>query len=202
MASPPLVPELLLCLADEITPLWQDLEAWLGRANVAPPYWAFCWPGGQALTRYLLDHPEAVRGCRVLDLAAGCGASAIAAAKQASAVQASDIDPLAITAIGLNAALNAASVEALLGDVTEMVGEPAWDVILAGDVCYEKSMTEKLFLWLLQRAAAGATVLIADPGRNYLPKAGLHELACYDVATSLDLEKDKRRDTRVYRVAG
>lgn len=199
VASPPLCPELRLCLATHITPLWEDLEAWLDRTNVAPPYWAFVWPGGQALSRYVLDNPSIVCGRSVLDLAAGCGASAIAAAQAGGRAEASEIDAVAAAAIGLNAALNGIAVDVLFADVTERA-DSEWDIIIAGDVCYEKSMTEKIFPWLRAQAAEGATVLLADPGRDYLPTSGLREVARYDVPTSLDLERGERRETSVYRV--
>ncbi len=199
IGTAPLVPEIQLCLADEITPLWQDLETWLGTPNVAPPYWAFVWPGGQALTRYLLDHPELVRGRRVLDLASGCGVAAIAMAKGGARVDASEIDPVASAAIGLNAALNGVAIDVLTEDLTDRHAA-AWNVIVAGDICYEKGMTEAVFPWLQQAARNGATVLMADPGRDYLPRSGLVEVGRYLVQTSLDLERGERRDTMVYRV--
>jgi predicted nicotinamide N-methyase len=196
-----LVPEIQLCLSNDITPLWQDLEAWLGTPNVAPPFWAFVWPGGQALTRYLLDHPEVVRGRRVLDLAAGSGISAIAMAKGGARVDASEIDPVAAAAIGLNAALNSVTVEVLVEDVTDRQAA-AWNVIVAGDVCYEKGMTAAIFPWLQQAARNGITVLMADPGRDYLPRHGLVEVGRYVVPTSVDLERGEWRDTLVYQVGG
>jgi predicted nicotinamide N-methyase len=199
IGSAPLVPEIRLCLASEITPLWQDLEAWLATPNVPPPYWAFVWLGGHALTRYLLDHPQLVRGRRVLDLASGCGVSAIAMAKREARVDASETDPVAAAAIGLNAALNGVAVDVLLEDVTDR-HNGVWNVIVAGDVCYEKAMTAAVFPWLQRAARAGANVLLAGPGRDYLPRHGLVEVGRYVVPTSLDLEKDERRDTVVYEV--
>ncbi|MBM3506135.1 MAG: methyltransferase [Alphaproteobacteria bacterium] len=199
IASAPLVPEIQLCLANHITPLWQDLEAWLVQPNVDPPYWAFVWPGGQALTRYLLDHPEVVRGKRALDLASGCGISAIAMARGGASVDASETDRVAAAAIGLNAELNQVDVEVLVEDVTDR-DNGAWGVIVAGDICYEKKMTAALFPWLQRAARGGATVLVADPGRDYLPRQGLAAITRYVVPTSLDLEKGERRETTVYRV--
>lgn len=193
------MPELQIHLAKEVTPLWEDLEAWLGKKNVPPPYWAFVWPGGQAVTRYLLDHIGVTRGKRVLDFAAGCGISAIAAAKTAARVDASEIDTVACAAIVMNAALNRVAVEVLQEDVTDR-DATAWNVIVAGDVCYERPMAERVFPWLQRAAASGVTVLMADPGRDYLPKGGLREVARYVVPTSLDLERGEQRETIVYRV--
>jgi predicted nicotinamide N-methyase len=201
VAQPPACPEIDLWLATEVTPLWEATEAALMRVNVPPPYWAFCWAGGQALTRYVLDNPELVRGKRVLDFAAGSGASAVAAAKSgAASVLAADIDPLACAVIPMNAELNGVEVTVTADDV---VGQPCqWDLVVAGDVCYERPMTEHIFPWLRALAAAGATVIMADPGRAYLPKTGLLEVARTTVATSLELEDRTLREVVVYRIVG
>lgn len=196
-SAPPLVPEISLYLATEITPLWQATEATLETADLPPPYWAFAWPGGQALARYVLDHPARVRGRRVLDLAAGCGIAAIAAAKAgAAAVTATDIDAMAASAMALNAALNDVTIAITTRDLTQTPPE-AWDVVLAGDVCYERPMAKAMLAWLGQCVEAGASVLMADPGRAYLPNSGLDEIARYEVPTSLDLEDRPMRVTRV-----
>ena len=196
----PLVPELRLYLADEVTPLWQATEAWLAKANVAPPYWAFAWPGGQALARRVLDRPDLVRGRRVLDFAAGCGIAALACAKAgAASVEATEVDPLAASAMALNAALNGLEIEIRLGDLVGKDG--AWDLILCGDVCYEAPMTRHVLPWL-RGLAASREVWIADPGRAYLPGKGLVPLAAYDVPTSLDLEDRTVRRATVYRLLG
>jgi predicted nicotinamide N-methyase len=198
--SPPLVPELRLHLASEVTPLWQASEAFLDRTGLPPPFWAFAWPGGQALARYVLDHPELARRRIVLDFAAGSGIAAIAAARAGAArTVASDIDPAACTAMGLNAALNGVEVDAVAADVTESA-ELAADVILAGDVCYERGMAERALVWLRGQAARGATVLLADPGRAYRPRDGLEEVARYRVPTSRDLEDREERETVVWRM--
>jgi predicted nicotinamide N-methyase len=201
VAHPPACPEIDLWLATEVTPLWEATEAALLRVNLPPPYWAFCWAGGQALTRYVLDNPDLVRGKRVLDFAAGSGASAVAAAKNGAAfVEAADIDPLACMVIPMNAELNGVTVEVVKDDV---VGSACrWDVVVAGDVCYERPMTDHIFPWLRKLAAAGATVLMADPGRAYLPKTGLLEVARTTVVTSLELEDRTRREVVVYRIVG
>lgn len=199
IAAPPLVPEIRLHLATRITPLWEATEASLAAANVPPPYWAFAWPGGQALARHVLDHPETVRGLRVLDFAAGCGIGAIAAARAgARTVIASDIDAIATAVIALNAALNGAAVETTTDDLTRAAG--AWDVVIAGDVCYERPMAEAVMPWLRGLVNAGTSVLIADPGRAYLPRDGFDVIASYDVPTSLELEDRTMRTTRVLRL--
>lgn len=201
VAQPPACPEISLWLASEVTPLWEATEQALMRANLPPPYWAFCWAGGQALTRYLLDHPELVRGKRVLDFAAGSGATAIAAARNGAAVvEAAEIDPMAAAVIPMNAALNGVAVEVLCEDVVG--GDCRWDVVVAGDVCYERPMTEYIFPWLKRLAAAGALVIMADPGRAYLPKHGLLEIARMSVATSLELEDRTEREVVVYKLVG
>ena len=198
IATPPLVPEIRLHLATEITPIWQASEAWLARTGIEPPFWAFAWPGGQALARHVLDHPGLVAGKRVLDFAAGGGIAAIACALAGAAlVQAAEIDPLAIAAIGLNADLNAVSVQPVADD---LVGAPSrWDLILCGDVCYEAPMTRHILPWL-RRMAAVSEVWVADPGRAYLPAAGLQPIGAYDVPTSLELEDRVLRPTRLYRM--
>ena len=198
-ARAPLVPEIVLHLATEITPIWQASEAWLQQTGVAPPFWAFAWPGSQALARHVLDHPDLVHGRRVLDFAAGCGLAAIACAQAGAAlVEAAEIDPLAIEAIRLNAAANGATVTALEGDI---VGAPCrWDLILCGDVCYEAPMTGHIVPWL-RTMAATAEVWIADPGRNYLPE-GLEPIATYAVPTSRELEDRTERQTRLLRLRG
>ena len=196
----PLVPEVALHLASEITPIWQATEAWLAEQNIEPPFWAFAWPGGQALARAVLDDPKLVAGKRVLDFAAGCGIAAIAAAKAGAVlVEAAEIDPLALAAVRLNAALNGVAVATPPGDV---VGAPCrWDVIFAGDVCYEAPMTAHILPWLRGLVAAGAEVLIADPGRAYLPKAGLAPIARYSVPTTRELEDRDSREVTIHRLA-
>jgi predicted nicotinamide N-methyase len=193
-----LVPELSLWLASDITPIWQATEDWLAAENIAPPFWAFAWPGGQATARHLLDHPGLAAGRRVLDFAAGGGIAALAAARAgAASVEANEIDPLATVAIGLNAAANGLAVIPVLGD---LVGAPCrWDLILAGDVCYEAPMTRRILPWLNDLAAT-AEVWLADPGRAYLPTTGLETLAAYDVPTTLELEDRSLRHTVLYRL--
>jgi predicted nicotinamide N-methyase len=199
IAAPPLVPEIKLHLATEITPIWEATEATLTGMNLPPPYWAFAWAGGQALTRFLIDHPDWVQGKRVLDFAAGSGLSAIGAAKAGAALtQAAEIDDFAIAAIALNARMNNVAIDLVRED---LVGaEPRWDVVLAGDVCYERPMAEKVIAWFRVLAARGVAILMGDPGRAYLPQSGLLELARYQVPTSLELEDRTQRETIVWRL--
>jgi predicted nicotinamide N-methyase len=200
VAAPPLVPEIRLHLASEITPLWQATEAALARDQLPPPYWAFAWAGGQALARHLLDHPGLVHGKSVLDFGAGSGLVAIAAAKAgARAVTAAEIDPFAAAAIALNAAENGVAIELAAGDI--IGSAPRWDIVLAGDMCYERPLAERLAAWLGRCAAAGALVLLGDPGRAYLPRTGLSELARHTVPTPLELEDRTARETIVWRLA-
>ncbi len=199
LGQPPLVPELCLYLASEITPVWLASEAFLRANAMAPPFWAFAWPGGQALARYILDNPGQVAGRRVLDFAAGCGIAALAAARAGAAcVQAADIDPLAIASVALNAAANGVSVAGVCADLVGAAGQ--WDIVMCGDVCYEAPMTRHILPWLLGLAAAGATVWLADPGRAYLPRNSLVEIACYVVPTSLELEDREVRHTVLYQL--
>ncbi|HVC61537.1 MAG TPA: 50S ribosomal protein L11 methyltransferase [Acetobacteraceae bacterium] len=195
----PLVPEIALHLASEITPIWQATEDWLAERNVDPPFWAFAWPGGQALARQVLDHPAMVAGRRVLDFAAGGGIAAIACARGGGTVEAAEIDKLAVAAIRLNAAANGAAVAAEPGDV---VGAPCrWDLILCGDVCYEAPMTAHIMPWLRAMASA-AEVWVADPGRAYLPRDGLTAFATWRVPTTLELEDRTERQVTLYRLSG
>jgi predicted nicotinamide N-methyase len=200
LARASLVPEITLHLATEITPIWQATEDWLAAHNVEPPFWAFAWPGGQALARYILDHPSSVAGRRVLDFAAGGGIAAIACALGgAASVEAAEIDPLARAAIGLNAAANGVSVSAA---DTDVIGTDCrWDLILCGDVCYEAPMTAHIMPWL-DRMARETEVWLADPGRAYLPREGLTAFAEYRVPTSLELEDRVERQVTLYRLGG
>jgi predicted nicotinamide N-methyase len=194
----PLVPEICLHLATEITPIWQATEPWLAEHNVEPPFWAFAWPGGQALARHVLDHPSCVTGLRVLDFAAGGGIAAIACALAgAASVDAAEIDPLARAAIALNAAANRVSVALPGSDIVGM--DCRWDLILCGDVCYEAPMTTHIVPWL-RRMAGHAEVWLADPGRAYLPRDGLTAFAGYRVPTTLELEDSIERQVTLYRL--
>jgi predicted nicotinamide N-methyase len=200
IAAPPLVPEITLHLASEITPLWQATEASLAREQLPPPYWAFAWAGGQALARHVLDHPDLVRGKAVLDIGAGCGLLALAAVKAgAASATAAEIDAFAAAAIALNAALNDLTVAVETADVIGRFPVP-WHIVLVGDMCYERPLAERLTQWLRTLVSGGIEVLLGDPGRNYLPKDGLTELARYVVPTPLDLEDRAQRETVVWRL--
>lgn len=203
LAAPPLVPEIRLHLADAITPIWSASEETLRAKGVPPPYWAFAWVGGQALARHVLDHGAPfLRGRRVLDLAAGCGIAGIAAAMGGAAVTVVDIDPFALTAARLNAEANGVALSA---SNTDLLSHPPaalpWDVVLAGDVCYERPMAERMVMFLRTAAAQGRTVWLADPGRSYLPKDGLAEIARYRVPCTRELEDAEEKTVRIFRVA-
>ncbi|MGC2856999.1 class I SAM-dependent methyltransferase [Novispirillum sp. DQ9] len=202
LEPPALVPEIALHLATEVTPLWEATEEFLEKNGVPPPYWAFAWAGGQALARWILDTPECVAGKRVLAFAAGGGVDAIACAKSGAAqVWANEIDAFALTAMALNAAHNGVALTPVPDDLVGTV-DPAWDVVIAGDVCYEKPMAGRVMAWLRDLAAQGRTVLLADPGRNYFAAEGMEHLASYDVPTTHDLEGCLNRRAGVYRVLG
>jgi predicted nicotinamide N-methyase len=196
LIAPPLVPELKLHLATEVVPLWHKTEEELAQIGVPPPYWAFAWAGGQALARYVLDNPELVAGKRVLDFGAGSGLVGLAAARAgAASVLAADIDRFAVAAITANAEANALAVTVTSDDVIGS-SEPH-DVILVGDMCYERPLAERLMAWLKNTRA---DILLGDPGRSYFPKEGLARLASYSVATTRELEDREIRETGVYRL--
>lgn len=202
LEAPAMVPEFKLWLASEYVPIWQATEAWLEEQNIDPPYWAFCWPGGQAVARYLLDNPDLVAGKHVIDFAAGSGVSSMAAAKAgAASVLANDIDELSLIAARLNAEANGLAVETSSADwLARADGDPAADVVIAGDVCYEREMSVQALAWLRGHAARGRLVLLGDPGRNYFSAQGLVECARYEIPTSLQLENRGMRETVVWRV--
>ncbi len=184
-------------MASDVTAVWEESELWAGQEGLPPPFWAFCWPGGQALARWVLDSPSELAGRHVLDFGSGCGLVAIAAARSgACQVTAVDIDPLAAAAMELNAGVNGVFFEILEED---LIGRPAsWDVVLAADVLYEKRLAEPLLDWLKSLVCQGVLVVISDPGRAYLPTLGLRRLATYTVPTSLDLEDARQRETSIY----
>lgn len=195
-----LVPEIRLHLASELVPLWQASEAELERQGLPPPYWAFAWAGGQALARYLLDNPSLVAGKRVLDFGAGSGLQGLAAARAgAASVLAVDIDRFACVAIALNAAVNGLAVEASTADIIGC-DNPGWDLILAGDVCYEKPMAERVEAWLRRLAGQGTPVLVGDPGRTYFPRRGMERLTGYAVKTTREIEDSDLRNAVVWRL--
>jgi predicted nicotinamide N-methyase len=200
IAAPPLVPEIRLHLASEIAPIWRATEESLARGAMPPPFWAFAWAGGQALARYLIDHPAVVAGRSLLDFGSGSGLVAIAAAKAgARSVRAADIDRFAAAAIAANAALNDVRVAVTTADLLDRAGA-RWDVVAAGDVCYERAMADRVVAWLRRLAAGGSLVLLGDPGRAYLPGTGMRERARYAVPTSRELEDCEVKETIVWEV--
>lgn len=195
----PLVPEISIFVADEAVPLWQMTEEELGATGLPPPFWAFAWAGGQALARYVLDHSEVVRGKRVLDLATGSGLVSIAAMKAgAASADAADIDRFAIAAVSLNAQQNGVSIATFSENLLTADTPATWDTILAGDIFYERDTAEAAYAFLSRHAARGATVLIGDPGRSYLPKDRLTRLAEYHVPVTRELEDKEIKRTSVW----
>ncbi|WP_217574251.1 methyltransferase [Mesorhizobium sp. GbtcB19] len=200
LMAPPHVPEVLLHLADEAHDLWLRTEEELAEIGLPPPFWAFAWAGGQGLARYVLDHPTIVRGRRVLDFATGSGLVAIAAIKAGAAeVIAADIDPFCETAIALN--LEANAVEAQFLGVDCVDSDDGWDVVLAGDVFYDKAFADRLLPWFAGLRARGTDILVGDPGRAYLPKTGLQSLAVYEVPVTRVLEDAEVKRTTIWRLA-
>jgi predicted nicotinamide N-methyase len=197
-STPPHVPEIGLYLADEAHDLWHRTEEELAEIGLPPPFWAFAWAGGQGLARYILDNPRNVRGKRVLDFATGSGLVAIAAAKAGAAdVTASDIDPFCAAAVRLNAAANGVEVAF---DNRDFIGENnGFDVLLAGDVFYDRAFAEHLIPWFSRLASNGTTVLVGDPGRSYLPREKLTKLAEYQVPVTRALEDAEVKRTTVWR---
>jgi predicted nicotinamide N-methyase len=190
--------EIRLHLADEVLPLWHAAQVETGDPDAALPYWAFAWAGGLAIGRYLRDHPESVRGRRVLDFGSGSGLCAIAAMRAgASSATGADIDGFAAAAIELNARANGHRVGVIRRDLLD--DEPLdADVVLAGDCLYEGGLTARVLPWLARARTRGIDVLVGDPGRRYLPSDGLVELASYDVRTTTELEDLELKDARVY----
>ncbi len=201
LQSPPHAPELQLYLATEIEPIWRQTEEVLQQQGVEPPFWAFAWAGGQALARYLLDHPSEVAGKRVLDFATGSGLVAIAAVKAGAAqVMGADIDPFCESAVALNAAANGVEVAFTSQDLLDH-DPPDVEVICAGDICYAWPLADRVRRWLEIAHARGTRVLIGDPGRAYLPREGLASLASYEVPTTRELEDREVRRTGVFTFA-
>ena len=199
--APPHVPEIALHLADEAHDLWHRTEEQLQEIGLEPPFWAFAWAGGQGLARYVLDHPETVRGRRVLDFATGSGLVAIAAALAgAERVAASDIDPFCEAAVALNADLNRVAVAY---EPRDLVGSDLrdFDVLLAGDVFFDREMSDKLLPWFAELAENGVDILVGDPGRAYLPHRRLTPLATYEVTVTRALEDAEVKKTGVWRLA-
>ncbi len=200
----PLVPEIRLHQADDPISLWQRIELASGQAGLDPPFWAFAWAAGQALARYLLDHPEAVRGRHAVDVASGSGLVAIAAARAgAAAVTAYDIDPLAAAAIGVNADANAVAVRAVCADIFDDDGapDPGIDLVLVADAFYQRDLAAKVTRFLDRCHARGAAVLVGDFGRAYLPRDRLVPLTSYDVPGLSALEDSDTKSTTIWTFA-
>jgi predicted nicotinamide N-methyase len=198
LLATPHAPEIALHLADEATELWQKTEDELGEIGLPPPFWAFAWAGGQALARYLLDHPALIEGRTVLDFASGSGLVAIAAAKAGAArVEACDIDDFALEAMQLNAWANDVELS-VRGD--DLIGrDEGWEVVLAGDVSYERDMAQRVTDWLYGLSRRGALVLIGDPGRAYLDRERLEPVAEYRVPVTRSLEDCEIKRSQVWR---
>ena len=198
LQRPPHTPEVELWLADEITPIWRLTEEELGEMGVPPPFWAFAWAGGQAVARWILDHPHEVAGKRVLDFACGSGLVAIAAMKAgAASALANDIDAFCEAAVAGNAEANGVAVAFTAQNLLD-APPPEVDVICAGDVSYEKPMAERVHAWLREAHGRGVRVLIGDPGRTYFDRTGLERLAEYQVTTTRELEDMEVKRTGVW----
>jgi predicted nicotinamide N-methyase len=189
--------------------MWAATESFLVDHQMEPPYWAFAWPGSQALARHVLDHPETVSGRRVLDFAAGCGLAAIAAVRAgAVGAVAVEVDPLAGLAITMNAEGNGVTVDVVVEDLLQgpservlaLVGEGG--LLLTGDVCYSRPMAERLIPWLRGAVRLGVEVWIADPGRAYVPEADVDLVVGYAVPVTRELEDCDVRGTRLLRLRG
>jgi predicted nicotinamide N-methyase len=200
LSDVPLVPELRVHRVDAVTPVWFELARLLDDDDADVPFWCVPWAGGQALARYVLDHPELVRGKRVLDFACGGGLVAMAASRAGGLVQASDIDPFARVVTRLNAAANTLAPGAITFTEGDLVGRalPEIDVLLAGDVWYEPAPSARFRRWF-RRLARRIPVLTADSGRPYAPRR-VEELARYTVPTPFELEARSERTARVLRL--
>lgn len=200
LLTPPLVPEIVLHLAEESVQIWQKTEDELGELNVPPPYWAFAWAGGQALARYILDNPALLRDKRVLDLGSGSGLTAIAAMKAgAASVLASDLDRIALAAVKLNAARNGVAVATTAANLLERPPQ-AFEAVLVGDLFYERTLADLVSRFIDAAAAAGALVLIGDPQRNYFPKGRFVSAAEFRVPVTRELEDAEIKRTSVWRI--
>ncbi|KAB2849603.1 MAG: methyltransferase [Hyphomicrobiaceae bacterium] len=201
LLAPPLVPEILLHLAEESLSIWQKTEEEIGALGLPPPFWAFAWAGGQALARYVLDNAEIVAGRRVLDLASGCGIDAIAAMKAgAKGALAADVDPFAAVAARLNAEANGMSIETTEADLLPATPR-GFEVLLVGDLFYERPLAERALAFARAARAEGAEVFVGDPGRSYFPRAAFEEIAQYSVPVTRELEDSEIKLTRVWRLA-
>ncbi len=200
LLAPPLVPEIRLHLAEESLPIWRKTEEELGAMGLPPPYWAFAWAGGQALARHILDRPETVAGKGVIDIGAGSGIAAIAAAKAcARHVSAADIDALAVAAMGLNAAANDVAIAATTDDWLSL-DAPQGEIVLVGDLFYERPLAEQVMAFVRRKAAQGSTVLVGDPRRSYFPADVFEAVAHYEVPVTRELEDAEIKRAAVWRL--
>jgi len=200
LMAPPLVPEIKLHLAEESLPLWEKTEEQLGRMNVPPPFWAFAWAGGQALARYILDNPELAKGRRVIDLGAGSGICGLAAKRAgASDVLAADVDPFSEFAIALNCAANRSRIRSTTENLLNQ-SPAAADLLLVGDLFYEKELSEQLINWASVVLGNGATVLIGDPKRSFFPVDRFEKVAEYSVPVTRALEDSEIKRTAVWKL--
>lgn len=199
LLAPPLVPEVHLQLAEESLPIWQKTEEELGEMNVPPPFWAFAWAGGQALARYVLDTPDLVRGKRTVDLGSGSGLVAVAAMKAgAKSALAADIDVMASAAAALNAAANGVEVDVTADDLLATPPHGI-DVLLVGDLFYERALADRTLAFIEAAAKTGAVVLIGDPQRNYFPKGRFEAVVEYSVPVTRELEDAEIKRSAVWR---
>lgn len=200
LLAPPLVPEIRLHLAEESLPIWRKTEEELGEMGLPPPYWAFAWAGGQALARYILDHAATFAGKSVLDIGAGSGIAAIAAAKSgAHHVAAADIDALAVSAMGLNAAANDVTIVATTDDWLSGTA-PSGDIVLVGDLFYERPLAERVIMFVRHCAAAGSLVLVGDPRRSYFPTDDFTPVVHYEVPVTRELEDAEIKRAAVWQL--
>jgi predicted nicotinamide N-methyase len=198
--APPLVPEIVLHLAEESLPIWRRTEEELGAMNVPPPYWAFAWAGGQAVSRYILDNPALVAGKRVLDLGAGSGLAAIAAAKaRAAEVIAADIDAVSLGATLLNAASNNVMIATTAQDLLATPPTEPFDVVIVGDLFYERALADSVMTFIDGALKQGALILIGDPQRSYFPRGRFEKLTEYRVPVTRELEDSEIKLTAVWK---
>jgi predicted nicotinamide N-methyase len=199
LLAPPLVAEIALHLAEESLPIWRKTEEELGEMNIPPPYWAFAWAGGQALARHLLDRPEIVKSRNVIDLGTGSGLTAIAAmVAGAGRVLAADIDAVALVATRLNADVNGVHVSTTADDLLALPPDPGVEVVLIGDLFYERALAERVIAYIEAAAHAGATVMIGDPQRSYFPRGRFVQVAEHSVPVTRELEDAEIKRTAVW----
>jgi predicted nicotinamide N-methyase len=203
LAPVPFVPEISLQQTADLYVLWAQTEQESGETGLPPPFWGVPWPGGQVLARHLLDHPDLVAGRHVLDFGSGSGLVAIAAAKAgATAVIAAETDRFAAAAIVVNAAANGVTVS-VCPDARAVEGlAAAPDVVVAGDVWYEKELADQVMAIAERAAGGGADILAGDIGRTYFPRGRFRQIASYQVPANRALESAEVLHGAVWRVDG